>query len=42
VQTIALDQWGLPLSKDAIVQTKSRAGFRLNPDVLLIDASEVA
>jgi hypothetical protein len=40
--TIALDRWGLPLSKDAIVQTKPWTGFRLNPDVLLIDASEVA
>jgi hypothetical protein len=32
---------GLPLSQDAIIETKEWSGYRLNPSVRLVDAGQV-
>ena len=37
----AREHLGVPLSKDAVIQNKSRSGYRLNPAVHLIDPGEV-
>jgi hypothetical protein len=33
---------GLPLSQDAIIETKEWSGYRLNPSVRLVDPGQVA
>ena len=40
VVVLASDQWGLPLGRDAVIENKFGAGYRLNPAVVLIDAAE--
>lgn len=41
VVVLASDQWGLPLGRDAVIENKFGAGYRLNPAVVLIDAAEI-
>ena len=38
---LAQARWGLMLNRNAIVENRSRAGYRLNPEVLLVDISEL-
>ena len=41
VVELADERWGLPLGRDAVIENKFRAGYRLNPDVVLIDPAEI-
>ena len=41
VVELASDRWGLPLGRDAVIENKFGAGYRLNPAVVLIDAAEI-
>jgi hypothetical protein len=38
---MANERWGMPLSRNAVVENKSGAGYRLNPGIRLINLSEV-
>ena len=38
---LAQARWGLMLNRNSIVENRSRAGYRLNPVVLLVDISEL-
>ena len=42
VVQLADEHWGLALGRDAVIENKYRAGYRLNPDVVLIDPAEIA
>ena len=42
VVQLADEHWGLALGRDAVIESKYRAGYRLNPDVVLIDLAEIA
>jgi hypothetical protein len=38
---LAEERWGLVLGRDAIIENRSGAGYRLNPAVLLVDINEL-
>ncbi len=42
VAQLADERWGLALGRNAVIESKYRAGCRLNPDVVLIDPAELA
>ena len=42
VAQLADEHWGLALGRNAVIESKYRAGYRLNPDVVLIDPAELA
>ena len=41
VASLALDKWGIPLSRDAVIENRSAEGYRLNPDVVFIGSKEL-
>jgi 7-cyano-7-deazaguanine synthase in queuosine biosynthesis len=41
VVELARDRWGLPLGRGAVIENKFRAGYRLNPAVVLIDPAQI-
>ena len=42
VHALVLEKWGLPIAKDAILDRKPIAGIRINPDVVIIDLSQLS
>jgi hypothetical protein len=42
VAKLALEKWGIQLSRHAVIETKSGKGYRLNPDVIIINMTELA
>jgi 7-cyano-7-deazaguanine synthase in queuosine biosynthesis len=42
VSNLALENWGMQLSRHAVIETRSGRGYRLNPDVIIIDIRELA
>jgi hypothetical protein len=38
---LALKKWGIPLNLNAVIEGRSREGYRLNPDVRVIATSEL-
>ena len=41
VYDLALEKWGVPLSRNALIQNRSGGGYRVNPDVVLIAPNEL-
>lgn len=41
VVELARDRWGLPLGRDVVIENKFGAGYRLNPEVVVIDSAEI-
>jgi hypothetical protein len=41
VSNLALKKWGIQLSRHAVIETKSGKGYRLNPDVIIINMKEL-
>jgi hypothetical protein len=41
VSNLALEKWGMQLSRHAVIETRSGRGYRLNPDVIIIDIKEL-
>jgi 7-cyano-7-deazaguanine synthase in queuosine biosynthesis len=41
LSSLVLAKWGIQLSRHAVIETKSGKGYRLNPDVIIIDLREL-
>src|SRR5262245_7162775 len=41
VADLALEKWGLSLARSAVIESGSRRGYRLKPDVFIVDTKEL-
>ena len=41
VADLALEKWGIPLSRNAVIENRTREGYRVNPDVVIIATDEL-
>lgn len=41
VVELARDRWGIPLGRDVVIENKFGAGYRLHPEVVVIDSAQI-